>query len=53
MVVDPERMARIIVTDVERIIRDGPDVWLTEREEQVLGDDMVRLLALIAVPVPA
>jgi hypothetical protein len=52
VVVDPERMARIIVTDVERIIRDGPDVWLTEREEQVLGDDMARLLALIADPVP-
>ena len=51
--VDAERMARIILADVDRLARDDPHRWLTEREEQDLHDDLVRLLALVAEPAHA
>ena len=51
--VDPERMARIILTDLDRITRVGRSDWLTDREERELHDDLLRLLALVREPFPA
>jgi hypothetical protein len=51
--VDPERMARIILADVDRIDRvEGWD-WLTEGEEQSLHDDLLQLLTLSRRSLPA
>ena len=44
--VDPERMARIILADVERSARGQRSAWLTEDEEQKLTDDLLCLLTL-------
>ena len=46
LTVDPERMARIILVDIEHGARDGQAMWLTEDEERVLYDDLLRLLTL-------
>ena len=51
--VDAERMARIVLADIHRITRDDPPGWLTDNERQDLHDDLLRLLALVTVPVPA
>jgi len=44
--VNSERMARIILADVEHIARNTHGGWLMEGEEQTLHDDLLRLLAL-------
>ena len=44
--VDPERMARIVLVDIERGARDGHGGWLTEDDEHALHDDVRRLLGL-------
>ena len=48
--VDPQRMARIVLVDFERIDREECGVWLTEGEQQALYDDLLRLLALARQP---
>jgi hypothetical protein len=48
--VDPERMARIVLADLDRI---GGWDWLTDRDKQNLHDDLLRLLALVRQPLPA
>jgi hypothetical protein len=50
MIIDPERMARIVLVDIERGVRDGHGGWLTEDDEHALYDDLRRLLALARVP---
>ena len=44
--VNPERMARIVLADLDRLARTDDRAWLTEFEEQKLYDDLLRLLAL-------
>jgi hypothetical protein len=51
MTVDPERMARIVLADFERINRDGHDSGSTASEQLTLYDDMLRLLTLRRVHV--
>ena len=51
--VDAERMARIVLADIYRITRDDPPGWLTDGERQDLHDDLLRLLALVTLPVSA
>ena len=51
--VDAERMARIVLVDVERIAAGTPAGWLTEGDERVLYDDLLRLLTLARQPVRA
>ena len=50
--VDPERMARIALGELDRIARVAGWDWLTEREEQDLLNDLLRLLALVRQPLP-
>ena len=51
--VNPERMARIVLADIDRLARTGDRGWLTELEEQRLYDDLLRLLALAGAPIRA
>ena len=50
MTVDAERMARIVLVDVERIAAGTPAGWLTEGDERGLYDDLLRLLTLARQP---
>jgi hypothetical protein len=45
--VNPERMARIVLADLDRLARTDDRGWLTEFEEQKLYEDLLRLLALV------
>jgi hypothetical protein len=45
--VNPERMARIVLADIDRLTRTDDRGWLTELEEQRLYDDLLRLLTLV------
>ncbi len=45
--VNPERIARIVLADIDRLARTGDRGRLTEFEEQTLYDDLLRLLALV------
>jgi hypothetical protein len=47
------RMARIVLADFDRIIRDTRADWLTASEQEALYDDMLRLLTLARWGVPA
>jgi hypothetical protein len=51
--VNPERMARVVLADIDRLARTDGRGRLTEREAQELHDDLLYLLALAGVPVPA
>ena len=46
MTVDSERMARIVLVDIERIAAGTPGAWLTEGSERELYDDLLRLLTV-------
>lgn len=46
MTVDPERMARIVLADLDRLARTDDRGWLTEFEEQKLYEDLLHLLAM-------
>jgi hypothetical protein len=48
--VNPERMARIVLADIDRLARTDDRAWMTELEEQKLYDDLLRLLALVRGP---
>ena len=49
--VEPERMARIVLVDLERIAGGTPGAWLTEAYERDLYDDLRRLITLARQPV--
>lgn len=44
LIIEPERMARLVLSDFERIVRDGHDSGSTASDELALYDDMLRLL---------
>jgi hypothetical protein len=51
LTIDPERMARIVLTDSERVTQGRYSAWITEGQEETLYDDLLRLVALARVPV--
>ncbi len=53
MTINPERMARIVLVDIERVIQGKHSEWITEGQDEILYDDLLRLLALAQVPVHA
>src|SRR5215217_6519653 len=44
--VDPERMARIILVDIEHLAQGRHADWITKDEEQRIYDDLLCLLAV-------
>ena len=52
-IVDSERMARIVLVDLESLARGTPGAWLAECDERALYDDLLRLLTLAREPAHA
>ena len=50
VIVNPERMARIILTDYERVRRAAPGGWLVGAELDRLHDDLLCLLSVARTP---
>jgi hypothetical protein len=51
--VEPERMARIVLVDLERIAGGTSGAWLPEGCDRELYDDLLRLVMLARQPVHA